>query len=277
MSRSLTEDAHAFALHQAARALLVEVAQVLGRAGVVVMPLKGVFLQQTVYQPPWARPMHDVDLLVPLLCFDTALHALAAAGFACERTSADAATVTSPDFGIAVDLHRRVMPPSWFDLPTRALFARATPDTALFGVLVMRPFALDVYAHLVAHFVTSRGRADDPGHLDDFAALARVFQFDARSCAAHLVRCSLTRAARYALGMSHAVRGDAFAAEVLRALPADPLGDAIATLALWARPWLADEGALGALPAHLLEPSLWRAVRSVLGRRGMAAPGQRPT
>jgi len=64
------------------RGQLAEVLGLLAAAGIAVIPLKGAWLAEGVYDDPACRPMGDLDLLVPSEVFERALAVLTAAGYA---------------------------------------------------------------------------------------------------------------------------------------------------------------------------------------------------
>lgn len=256
----------------AGRALLARAASALGAEGIVPLVLKGVLI--SALSEGWGLPprtMVDVDLLVRPADRARAEGALAAMGL--ERVARITTATTFHDHrtGLAIDLHAHLVEPELFRFDSEGVIARSHEDRALFGFLVRVPDRADLYAHLVAHFARNRSNAEDTRRLADFAVVARALPLDARSLAEHLRRCGLARAARYALPLA-ARRGDAFAAEVLRELPPDLLGDAIAR---GAERWLArfPESSPLAIPAlHALNASIPRGARSLTlhAARGLA-------
>lgn len=252
-----------FAASVVARDLVRRLARALAAEGIDVMPLKGVLLQQHVYADPLERPISDVDLLVRERDFARATAVLAREGLDVflHGEAGTSVTLREARSGFLVDLHQRLFSPSWFRLGTGELFARARRDEALFDAPVYVIDALDLYAHLVGHFVKGRLGARDAHHVRDFAVVAERFALDARAVAQHLERHGLARAARYALGVARDAGGDAFAADVIAALRVDLLGDAIARVARVAlqRPL----APVAVVPTHLLNASVARAARSL--------------
>jgi hypothetical protein len=139
-------------------------------------------------------------------------------------------------------------------MPTRALFERASRDSSVFGVELELPDPLDVFAHLVGHFVKSRTALDDPMRLADFVAIAERCALEPVSCARRLQEVGMARAARYAL--AGLAERDAFSRALLTALPADPRGERIVALARSIAERNGSTSALGALPGFLLDRSL---------------------
>ncbi|HJL14140.1 MAG TPA: nucleotidyltransferase family protein [Sandaracinaceae bacterium LLY-WYZ-13_1] len=213
-----------------ARHDLAAAVRILNEAGVIPMPLKGVLLQHVVYQDPADRMLSDADLLAPPGRFGDAIAALRAAGHRVSPEGRAGCATQGPDARLEVDVHRRVFPPGLYALPGRQMFARGRIDETLFDGVVVVPAPLDVYAHLVGNFAKGRHVAGDLPQLRDFSAVASRFALSPPRVARHLVLHGLARAARYTL--AHAAEGgDAFAAEVLRALPTDRVGQATAAAA----------------------------------------------
>jgi hypothetical protein len=250
----MTGAAEAFVTHAVARALLDRTARVLGAGDIPVLPLKGVWLQMRVYDPPQERPITDVDVLVPESRYDEALERLVADGFARKQANLSETALWHDDLPIPLDLHRRLFQPGAFALPTHAIFSRAQPPERR-GAAAWEPDPLDVLAHLVGHFAKSRAAPGGCMYHRDFERLFDVLNLDPGRAAAHLDAAGMGRAARYAL--AHNVRsGHAALAQVVAALTPDPVGEllcrACSELATRGRPG----GMVGALPGLLLEPSL---------------------
>jgi hypothetical protein len=230
------------------------------------MPLKGVLLQATVYDPPWSRPITDVDILVPPARYREAFEALQRSGWSCAETNPFESSARLSGYPLAVDLHRLLFPPATFRLTPEDMLHRARQDSSLFECEVWLPNPMDTYAHLIGHFVKSRSGGLDQVHIDDFARIAEKYDFDASICAKHLERCGLARAARYAFYFSKNLGRDTFAEKVLAELGPDPVGEALVTLARFAIPRIPLESRLGAAPAHLLNYSLPSAFSSLFYR-----------
>jgi hypothetical protein len=247
----------ALARHLIGCALLEATAAILGRAGIPVMPLKGIWLQRLVYTDPGERLISDVDVLVPDGAYEQACALIVAAGWKPRSSNLYESSYLAPGWPLPLDLHRQLFTRRSFRLPTADLFARGRQDSALFGTRVVLPDPLDGLAHVLGHFVKSRGYAGPFDHaLRDVPLLAAKCGLDPSQCAAHLSECGMARAARYALPLMAANDPAGFGPAVLRALPADPLGSALAHAmrALRARcdarsPW-------SAMPGFALEPSL---------------------
>jgi hypothetical protein len=89
----------------------LEITQACAARGVPVLPLKGLYLAEKIYPAPGARPMSDLDLLVPQEQFHDAAQILRALGFSCDldfmRGSELPSGVTFQHAGrhVNVDLH----------------------------------------------------------------------------------------------------------------------------------------------------------------------------
>lgn len=249
-----------------ARAVLRDVGARLRAHAIPVMPLKGVLLQSELYGSRWSRVMSDVDILVPDHMYERALRVLAADGCWCLRNRDWEAYVRAPGSPFLVDMHRRLLLPSSFGLRTQDVFSRARPDHALFGAEFWLPDPLDMYAHLLGHFVASRTALSDSQRLVDFVAVAQ--RLEPRACARHLEREGLARVARYVLPAVAAQLHDAFAAAVLQALRADPFGRVLTSgLRRWL-PRVPVHARWGMLGTHALGRSLgagaWGAARRIV-------------
>jgi hypothetical protein len=254
----------AFVTAVSARETLADVARELARAEIPVMPLKGALLQLDVYaSDPAQRLLTDVDVLVPESSFVAAMQRLAQRGYRplSAGPSWIEAAFAAPR-GLPVDLHRRLFCPLRYRLPTHEVFQRARRDRGMLGVSIWLPDPLDTAAHLIGKFVTDHVTRDATDRFVDLEALVRHHGLAPDALADHLSRCGLARAARYVLGRGERARGAPLYRAVLQHLPSTSLDVSIATLA---GPLCAalDGGPLAALPAHLLNTSLWRGAASL--------------
>lgn len=119
-------------------ALLVQLSRVLDAANVDHRVLKGSGVAHTSYPDPAWRQYGDIDLLVPAVRYDDAIHALGQAG--CQRTRPQLRTGFDRRYGKGttlrhedghwVDVHRTLaMGPFGLAVQTADLFATATPFT----------------------------------------------------------------------------------------------------------------------------------------------------
>lgn len=258
------------------REVLRAAAEALRATGIALVPLKGVYLHACVYEHPEQRPITDVDVLVPEHRFDEARVRLETAGWRWSPVHASEAVATHASFALPLDVHRRLFLPGVFDLSTEAVFARARVDASAFGVQVCLPDPQDVLAHLVGHFVKSRGGPDDHAHLEDFERLARSAALDPGESARHLERVGMARAARHALGYAATRTPTGFASRVLAQLRRDRVGDALAWAARFSASRLPAGAALGAWSGFALERSLARG-GIVLARHVLAGGYRSPS
>ncbi len=227
------------------------------------MPLKGVLLQATTYERPWDREISDIDILVSEEQFGHALDCLVEAGCTFEYDPTGAAKVQWPDVRMTIDLHSRLFPPGLFHLPTSEVFARARANSDICGHRIWIADPLDTYAHLIGHFVKSRLDSRDTKYFRDLRELVDREGLDPYSCAGHLQKCGLARAARYVLPLAVSVADDAFSDRVLQSLERDRVGDALVKVAEFAIPRIPKWWFVGAIPVHLLNDSLAAGLKSL--------------
>ncbi len=251
--------------HLIGRAVLEESARLLGERSIPVMPLKGIWLGAAVYAEPSQRPITDVDVLVPEPDYAIACAVLQENGFSLRGSNASEAGFISDRYPLPLDLHRRLFSRGAFCMPTEALFARGQRDRTLFGFDIIAPDPLDVFAHLVGHFVKSRGGRDSLAfRLLDFVALPERYQLDPRLTAQHLVSCGLGRACRYALQcVPPELDRDGFCRATVRALPRDWAGDLAADAMLRLRDRWSERSRASGIVGFVLEPNLPAAVRTI--------------
>ncbi|MCA9606006.1 MAG: nucleotidyltransferase family protein [Myxococcales bacterium] len=241
-----------------ARHEVAEAMRVLNGAGILPMPLKGVLLQQIVYQDPADRILADADLLVPPGRFAEAVAALRRAGHAIDPEGRAASTTRAPGAQLRVDLHRRPFAPGLYGLDGQSMFARGRIDETLFDAVVVVPDPVDLFAHLVGNFAKGRHAAESVAQLRDFSAVASRFALGPLPVARHLEAHGLARAARYAL--AHAP--DSFTGQVLAALRPDAVGEASAALARRITARFGGGATISAIAPHLVNRTLPRGVLS---------------
>ncbi len=250
--------------HAAGMRTLERACAALERAGVVVMPLKGLWLQSCVYAQPELRAITDVDVLVPEGGFEAARAALVADGFVARQHNASELALYAPELELPLDLHRRLFMPGAFTLPTHALFARGTLGS-LGRARVVLPDAIDALCHLVGHLVKSRGRPEDRRHMCDFEQIEARFAPQPEHVAQRLHAAGMARAARYAF--SALADQQSFFSAVLDSLPTDPIGAVLArACARRSSGHAVGTHLFGALPGFLLERSLGAALRAAAYR-----------
>jgi Uncharacterised nucleotidyltransferase len=257
-------DTRAFVTHVVGRALLRNAAELLASHSIPIMPLKGIWLQLAVYEDPAARPITDVDVLVPDHAYQRACTVLREAGWQRLGANVSESAWRSPTWPLPLDLHRRLFSRGAFRLPEHELFERGRHDCSTYDAPLVLPHPLDVFAHLVGHFVKSRGGPDSrPESLRDFGVMGGRCALAATATAAHLARSGLARAARYVLPLAAAHDPGGFCRAVLAALPADPLGSLCARGMLLARAHVRSDSPLAVLPGFVLERSLPHAARTL--------------
>lgn len=244
------------ASHLVGRAVLEAAARALAPHDILLMPLKGIWLQQLVYADPSERVITDVDVLVRERDYAAAIDVLRDAGWSIVGRNRTETALRSEAWPLPLDLHQSLFSRSSFAMPAAALFERGSLDDQAFAAEVVLPSPYDVFAHLVGHFVKSRGGRDTAANeLHDLPAIAARFSLEPRATARHLEQCGLARAARYALQCVAAASDRAgFCPQTLAALRRDPVGQLCAASMLAVR----SSAVLAALPGFVLEPTLPR-------------------
>jgi hypothetical protein len=247
-----------YAISIVAREILREAAQALTAHGIAVMPLKGVLMQQILYADPAERLVSDVDVLVPEADFWRAVALLVAAGFRPEKAGRSLIEVAlRSDKGLSIDLHRRLFSPGRYALSTSSVFRRAHVDEQLFGTPVHIAHPHDTAAHLVGKFVSDHVTRDVDPRLAELLRWCEHCGIEPGRWARHLRDTGLARAARYTLELGVQRMQSRFFRATLDALPSDRVGRGCARLAQQLIPGLAATP-FAAVPAHLLNASLWR-------------------
>ncbi len=254
----------------AGRQTVRRVAELLGRHGIDVLPMKGALLYALGCTDPWARSMLDVDLLVRRDDFQRALGLLARDGWIPTVQTRAATVLEKPGGQLSLDLHHRLYAYGRFGPSISGLWRRARRDRAAFGVEVLSMDPLDLYAHLVGHFAKERLDERQAERLVDVARVAAQCELDATRVALHLDAEGLGRAGRYTLSIARDA-GDTFAAMVLARLSPDALGGVLArvarrTIAAGPQPWKP-----AAVPTALLDRSLLASARSLADHTSDAA------
>jgi hypothetical protein len=236
------------------RTVLCEAAEIVRPHGVRLLPLKGIWLQRFVYNDPSERAITDVDVLVDPAGFAVASAALRNAGWRLDSSNVSEASFVPPQHSLPLDLHRRLYTRGAFRMSAEQVLAHARWDVAAFGCGVLLPDPLDVLAHLIGHGLKSRGALDPR----DIPRLAVACAIAPEACAARLDAYGLARGARFVLPLTASEDASGFGAAVLRALPTDTLGVALARAMRALRANVAPESRLAALPGFALESSLAR-------------------
>ncbi|MBI3890980.1 MAG: nucleotidyltransferase family protein [Candidatus Wallbacteria bacterium] len=176
-------------LDTAARGLLRqqalrEVAEALGAAEIPVIVLKGAFLSEVVYSNLAARPMVDLDILVPRDNLAKAIEVLATAGYrprdpysldGIERISKHIPALFGPQGRVAVELHWTIASPRRDDrLNPGELWARRIGVT-LGGTAVSALGPEDLLLHVCSHVAYDDEFSPGLRPLCDLAEIARHY------------------------------------------------------------------------------------------------------
>lgn len=230
-----------------------------------VMPLKGVLLQQLVYDPA-DRSLRDVDIAVRSRDFKTACGRLLEKGYVLVREEHGGYEVTlrTDRFPLCVDLHRRFAASRRFRLTPNAMFSRGRVDEELFGCRVVIPDDYDVYSHLLAHSALDYVGGAGWHRPEDLTRLAAARHLAPAACARRLEEAGLARWARFALRPSAPTGQGAFAHSVVANLKPDSVGEAWATLAATVHALDSSPPFLRSVTSVLLNPTLPEAAIAVL-------------
>jgi hypothetical protein len=253
-------------------ALMVMAEEVVRRAVYALRPhdiplvlLKGALWQRTLYSGNEARPIVDVDGIVPEQSFSRARDALMKAGFIPRPNpqGPHEQEFYAPDLPLPLDLHRSLFARGRYALDSAGLFTRALKNGEIFGVPVWIPDPRDQLAHLLGHLATDHRPGSDM-YRSDLARLIARTGISPEAAGEHLVRHGLARAARFALDELSSDETADWSARCRAALGPDPLGDALARLA---RVVVAKQGRFSmwsALCGHALNADLRHAAESAL-------------
>lgn len=128
--------------------------EILARAGVRSIPLKGAALAETYYPSVADRPMADVDLLA-LEGWPAAMGALHREGFRDVEAADHASALRDPVSGGILELHHSVCSsPGFYPLDAEGLWARSRPVGGQVGRV---PSEEDLLIHLSLHAVFQHG------------------------------------------------------------------------------------------------------------------------
>lgn len=157
----------------------------IGRAvGTRVVYLKSAWSEPVLYGGRGERSGVDVDVLVDAAAFEAFARALVQRGFVrLEHPDHPVSAYAGKDWSfdapagyMAVDLHRALAVPPWFDLPGAGPLARAIPYDSVDGpILSLCPE--DQVVFFAAHLGTHCLELDDR-HLEDVTRLAARFPID---------------------------------------------------------------------------------------------------
>ncbi len=252
--------ANALMVDQAALAL-----QALHEASIRTMVLKGTALLLVHYRDLGARPMADVDILVPESRATDALDALEALGWRGDpsrrwlKTESHAGTVVSPS-GLSVDLHRHATYEARFTSADEGFFKDSVPlDVA--GALSSAMSADDQLLHTIIHG-QRWSIARSPIWVIDAATILRAGGVDIQKTVARAASLRLCVGLRHGLEIMRQILGSDESLEALlselRAHPKAPLRVRLSTASEHIEHWFRvrePAGFLGALP------NLWFAYR----------------
>ncbi len=130
------------------------VLDLLGRAGIRALPMKGAALAEWLYESVAERPMGDVDVLV-LEAWPRAAALLRRAGFRDGLRADHAWTFVEPDSGEPLELHHSVTScPGLYPLDREALWTSATQGS---GQVDRRPSGEDLLIQLCLHAAFQSG------------------------------------------------------------------------------------------------------------------------
>jgi hypothetical protein len=248
-----------------AETVLGEVIRRLAAAGIPVMLLKGAALATTVYGSFAARPMGDLDVLVPPDQANRAWQLLVDAGWRKEFEGGAAfyeghhhlaALVDPKGLGIVLEIHRAILPPSGPFLLDEAELWRDATAVPLGTNEALVPSREHQLLHLCAHFAWSNMLASGLGRTArDVAALLDAGPLDWESFTALAQRARAGTCAFWTISMARALaRAPVPQSALQRLRPRQP---AMATNALQRA--LIASALLGACPSISVQQWMWKA------------------
>jgi hypothetical protein len=139
-----------------------ELLAALSKANIPVIPLKGIYLAETLYEDGACRPMNDIDLLVPMEELEKAREAIETLGY-------ETSSPSKPDSSFQSMHCTRTRAPIFLEL-----HARKTPehiweglnDTHLYNVPVKVPYPERQLVYLAQHVLKHKLRAPLKSYLD---------------------------------------------------------------------------------------------------------------
>ena len=236
-----------------------------------LMPIKGVLIREAFYDDPVDRPVKDLDILVPSGRYEQAQTELESLGYRLvpESTRNHFQCSFRKDSALLpVDLHRSLFEECRYSFATQGIFDRAQSDEGLFGCQVHRMRDLDIVAHLIGKLGSDHVGFENKARLQDLSQVASRSSFSSQDLVDHMESLGLSRAGRYVRGLflpnGHLPSG----LEGLDELPADPLADLFAGLALRAN----SRWGHASLPAKITALGL---AGSTIGSLGLISAGVR--
>jgi hypothetical protein len=167
-----------WAVHQACLGALAESLEVLRRAGVEPLVVKGMVLAYELYDDVADRPLRDVDLRVRPRNLLRATRALLARGW---RIAFDSNQLGAVGFWVGpalVELECTVGPPGLCGLSVAHLVERSRRRTLPNGVVVTEPDLVDHAVLLVVNAFKDKLVDCPPWSVDDLVAIASHPRFD---------------------------------------------------------------------------------------------------
>jgi Uncharacterised nucleotidyltransferase len=169
-----TATINTWARGQLAKATIATTARVLHAHDITIMPLKGVDLIARYGRPAAERSLSDADALVEPGCFDRACSALLASGFRETIPGWSEVAFSPPAEGLALDLHRTVLPSLMGTMSTQWLFSRGQADSDTYGQRVVHMHPADAFVYLLCNHLKDRlPRARVHTVVDDLALLTQ--------------------------------------------------------------------------------------------------------
>jgi len=248
-----------------AEMVLDDVLRQMSTAGIPVMLLKGAALATTVYGSFAARPMGDLDVMVPRADAHRAWQLMVDSGWRKEFEGGAtfyeghhhlAALVDPKGLGIVLEVHRAIVPPGGpFLVDDTELWRDATP-VSVGGTSAWVPSRPHQLLHLCAHFAWSNMLSSGLGRTArDVAALLEAGPLDWDAFVALAQRTHAGTCAFWTLSMARALSGASVPTAALDQLR--PHQPAMVTNALQRA--LIASALLGACPSIRVQRWLWKA------------------
>lgn len=258
------------ARHLLAIAALERALDVLERAGVEVLPVKGIVTSNDLYDDPAERPFLDIDLRVRPRDLSRALAAGVRAGFPVLERSRLYRSLAFDVFGVRTEIEAHVGPPGFCGLSVDAMLARATMGTLPTGRRFRHVETHDHGVLLCVNALKDKLRWAQPGAVTDLERLPKLPSFDPERMARRAEESSAATCVRIVAAWLSRERGTTDWFPVVKRLPSSARSRAVARVYAAAAPRFGESSFFLRALTRATPDHVWRAALSVamLAARG---------